>query len=215
MNTALAIRVRPGMRVTRVVTLALVLAASAGLAEAKAKNTATEAIKGANDKLRQLLGQKAAPGSDAEKKLTAEVATELRDLLDIGFLAERALVDHWSTMTEKQRTDVADTLRAVVEQNYLTQLRTNLDYQVAYGAEEAKGSDVLVHTVIKATRKGKPAEVKVDYLVRDEGDRWRVYDVSTDDVSLLDNYRSQFNRIIAKSGVDGLIAKMKSKLDAK
>jgi phospholipid transport system substrate-binding protein len=53
----------------------------------------------------------------------------------------------------------------------------------------------------------------VDYKLVAQGDEWRVYDVITEDVSILDNYRSQFNRIIAKEGVPGLIARMKAKID--
>src|SRR5262249_50684334 len=131
----------------------------------------------------------------------------------IGDLAKRALVDHWDKMTPDQRKRVVETLRSVVEKNYIRQLRSNLEYAIQYKSEEAQGSDTLVKTVIEAQRKGRPFEVTVDYLLHPEGDGWKVYDVTTDDVSILSNYRSQFNRIIAKDGVEGLITRMKSKLE--
>jgi phospholipid transport system substrate-binding protein len=203
---------RSAAKLSFLLVFALLVGAVAPVS-AKPTTSATDALRDANAKLRKLLGRKAAAGSAEERQLTAEVTTALRELFDIAFLAERALVDHWKDMTPAQRTGVTDTLREVVERNYLSQLRTNLDYEIVYKSEEAQGADVVVHTVIKATRKGRPAEIRVDYVLHDEGNHWRVYDVITDDVSLLKNYRSQFNRIIAKDGVDGLIKRMKAKLD--
>jgi phospholipid transport system substrate-binding protein len=194
-------------RIRRLIPFLLLFAAQA----AWARPTGTATIEKANTRLRELLATKAE--GDAEKKLLAKVTTELRDLFDIGDLAKRALVDHWAKMTPDQRTRVVDTLRAIVERNYIRQLRSNLEYAIQYKTEESQGADVLVKTVIQAQRKGRPFEVTVDYLLHPAGEAWKVYDVTTDDVSILQNYRSQFNRIIAKDGVNGLITRMKNKLE--
>jgi phospholipid transport system substrate-binding protein len=169
-----------------------------------ARPSPTDTIRDANTTVRTLLKQ---PGTDAK------VTHELRDLFDIGDLAKRALVDHWKDMSEKQRNDLVETLRQVVEKNYVAQLRSNLDYEIVYVGEEPHGEDVVVKTVIKAQKKGRPVEIPVDYTLRADGDHWRAYDVITDEVSILDNYRSQFNRIIAKDGIDGLIRRMKTRLE--
>ncbi|HKA89753.1 MAG TPA: ABC transporter substrate-binding protein [Haliangiales bacterium] len=197
------------MRIVFVVLLGLVLLALAPAAFARPTGTTT--IEKANTRLRELLATKAE--GEAEKKLLAKVTTELRDLFDIGDLARRALVDHWDKMTADQRTRLVDTLRSIVERNYIRQLRSNLEYAIQYKGEEPKGTDVLVKTVIQAQRKGRPFEVTVDYLLHPAGETWKVYDVTTDEVSILQNYRSQFNRIIAKEGVNGLIGRMKGKLE--
>ncbi len=190
----------------RIALLLLLLAPAAW-----ARPTGSTTIEKANTRLRELLATKAE--GNAERKLLAKVTTELRDLFDIGDLARRALVDHWDKMTPNQRTRLVDTLRSIVERNYIRQLRSNLEYAIQYKGEEPQGADVLVKTVIQAQRKGRPFEVTVDYLLHPAGDTWKVYDVTTDEVSILQNYRSQFNRIIAKEGVDGLIGRMKGKLD--
>jgi phospholipid transport system substrate-binding protein len=184
-----------------------------GPAAQAAKPSASESIKDANTRVRGLLSAKVEPGSEAERKNSARVTTELRDLFDIGDMAKRALVDHWDKMSATQRKDLVDTLRLIVERNYVSQLRSNLAYEIVYTGEEPKDGDVLVKTVIKAQRASRPVEIPVDYLLHPEGDHWRAFDVITDDVSILRNYRSQFNRIIAKEGVDGLIRRMKSKLE--
>jgi len=175
--------------------------------------SATDAIRAANSRVRELLSAKTDPGSDADRRAASKITAELRGLFDIGDLAKRALADHWDKMTPGQRTSLVDTLRLIVERNYIAQLRSNLSYEIDYTGEEPQGKDVLVKTVVKATRSGRPVEIPVDYVLRSEASGWRAYDVITDDVSILKNYRAQFNRIIGKEGVDGLIKRMKAKLD--
>lgn len=196
-----------------VVGLGVALSGAAFAADAPAEGKATEAVRKANDRLRELLGQPAADQA-AKDKNNQQVTKELGGLLDIGLLAERALVDHWEKMTPKQRTDIVATLKEVIEKNYLSQLRGNLDYKIDYlGEEPAKDGNVTVKTVIKAEKNGRPTKIFVDYTLRPEGAGWRVFDVITEEVSILKNYRNQFNKIIAKDGVDGLIAKMRNKLE--
>ena len=184
-----------------------------GLAQASAadQGPASEAIRTANTRVRELLSTHAQPGSEASRKAASKITRELRDLFDIGDLAKRALVDHWQEMSAAQRTSLVDTLRLIVERNYIAQLRSNLNYDIVYQGEEPQGGDVK--TVIKAERSGRPVEIPVEYLLHAEAGGFRAYDVVTDDVSILKNYRSQFNRIIAKEGIDGLIRRMKAKLD--
>jgi len=187
-------------RLLSIVTIALLSLLSS---LALARPAGREVVESTNTRLRSLLSAKAAP-----EKITAE----MRGLFDIGELGKRALVDHWGTMSPTQRTKSIDTLRTIVEKNYVSQLKSNLKYEVKYVGEEPQGHDTLVKTVIQAERKGRPFEISVDYLLHPEGEGWRVYDIITDEVSLLKNYRSQFNRIINKDGVDGLIKRMNDKL---
>jgi phospholipid transport system substrate-binding protein len=204
--------VQPAMKRVFLAVLVLLSLTSSFVADAAPRKTATDAMKDANARLRTLLA-KTPPDQAPSAEVAKQVTGELRDLFDIGLLTQRALVDQWDKMTPAQRTELVDTLRQIVEKNYLSQLRSNLDYKIDYGTEEKQGDEVLVHTIIRGKKNGRPTKIKVDYKLVAAGDQWRVYDVITEDVSILDNYRSQFNRIIAKEGVPGLIARMKAKLD--
>ncbi|HTJ44956.1 MAG TPA: ABC transporter substrate-binding protein [Kofleriaceae bacterium] len=172
----------------------------------------TKAVKSANDTISGLLKQKAAPGSDEEKKLAAKVTTSVRDVLDVDELGKRALVDHWKDIPAAKQKELLDTLRALLEDNYVKGLRANLEYTVDYTGESTqKDNSVLVTTVVKSKRKGRPVEFHIDYVLTNVNGKLKVYDMNTDGVGLVENYRAQFNKIIAKDGVDGLIAKMKKK----
>ena len=205
--------VQDAMKRVLLSVLVLVSLVISGLvAHAAPKKSATDAMRDANTRLRALIA-KQAPDQPPTPELAKQITGELRDLFDIGLLTQRALVDHWDKMAPAQREELVTTLREIVEKNYLSQLRSNLEYKIDYGTEEKQGDSVLVHTIIRGKKNGRPTKIKVDYKLVTVGDQWRVYDVITEDVSILDNYRSQFNRIIAKEGVPGLLSRMKAKLD--
>jgi phospholipid transport system substrate-binding protein len=193
-----------------VLTLALV--AFFGTAAQAADGPGVKAVRSANDTIAALLKQKAKPGSDDEKKLAAKVTVSVRDFLDVDLLGQRALVDHWAKMKPEEQTELLGTLRALIEDSYVKGLRANLDYTVAYLSEgkQADGT-LLVKTTITTKRHNRPFVIKVDYVLQDQAGKLRCFDVKTDGVGLVENYRAQFNKIIGKDNVAGLIAKMKKK----
>jgi phospholipid transport system substrate-binding protein len=182
-------------------------------ASAAAKTgAATEVVKHANDTISSLLKQKPAAGSQAEKDLAAKVTSSVRDFLDIDELGKRAMADQWSKLKPADQKDFLDALRALIEANYVKGLRSNLEYAVAYTGETTDpAGNTVVHTSIKTKAKGRPVEIKVDYVVVKQGDKLRAFDVVTDDVGLVDNYKSTFNKIMEKDGFTGLMAKIKKK----
>jgi phospholipid transport system substrate-binding protein len=172
----------------------------------------TKAVRKANETIAKLLEKKVAPGSAEEKQLATKVTSSVRDFLDIDALGKRALNDHWSTLTSTQQQQYMTLLRGLIEENYIKGLRANLDYDVAYTGESTnEDGNVVVTTEIKTQRRGRPHTISVDYvLIKDDG-KLRAFDVVTDGVGLVENYRSQFNRIIEKEGFEGLIKRMQKK----
>jgi ABC-type transporter MlaC component len=189
-------------------------AAQPSSAAAKA-GPGTQAVKTANETIAGLLKQKAAPGSKEEKDLAAKVTTSVRGFLDIDQLGKRAMIDNWQKLSKPQQDQFLALLRALIEDNYVRGLRANLEYQVEYTGESAdKDSNVIVATKINTKRKGRPYTIAVDYVLVKDGDKLRAWDVKTDGVGLVENYRTMFDKIIANDGFDGLIAKMKKKQTA-
>jgi len=200
-------------RTTRFLLLAVVLV-GLGPAAARAQAPAgegTRTVRGANDSVKELLHQKAEPGSAAEKKLASQVTRSVRDFLDIETLGKRAMRDHWEKLTAAQRRDFTELLRGLVEANYIKALRANVEYEVKYLGETPQGDQLLVKTEVVAKRHGRPRSIAIDYLLAREGKSWRAFDVVTDEVGLVDNYRAQFNKIIARDGFDGLLDRMRKK----
>jgi len=218
--------VRSHVALAGVLGLGLALAAGSSVAVAQSKAAApaapaapaakagngTQAVRAANDTIAGLLKQKAAPGSKEEKDLATKVTTSVRSFLDIDQLGKRAMVDNWSKLSRAQQDQFLTLLRALIEDNYVRGLRANLDYQVDYTGESTDADgNVVVTTKINTKRRGRPYAIEVDYVLVKDGDKLRAWDVKTDGVGLVENYRTMFDKIIEKDGFDGLIAKMKKK----
>ncbi len=192
----------------------LVLALFSVPAFADKAGPGTSAVKSANEKISGLLKQKVTAGSKEEKDLAGKVAGSVRDFLDIDELGKRAMSDQWSKLTAAQQTEFLTTLRELIEDNYVKGLRSNLDYTIDYTGEAPDAGspgNVVVTTQINTKRHNRPYKIEVDYVLKKDGNKLKAWDIKTDGVGLVDNYREQFNKIVEKDGFAGLIAKMKKK----
>jgi phospholipid transport system substrate-binding protein len=174
----------------------------AGPAFAEGPGPGTQVVKTANETIKTQLKSKAT---------AAKVTASVRDFIDLDELGKRALVDHWDKLTTDQQKEYQKTLRELIEANYVKGMKANVDYTIEYtGESTASGGEIIVTTIVKAKRKGRPIKISIDYtLTKDSAGKLRASDVSTDGVGLVKNYRAQYNKIINKSGFDDLIARMK------
>lgn len=171
----------------------------------------TAAVRRANETVAALLQKKAEAGSAAEKRLAADLRSQLKTFLDIDELGERALGEHYQKLGAAERKEYLSLLRDLVEGNYIKVMRSNAKYDVRYLNEAEQNGGRLVETELQIERSGRPETMSVDYVLRKEGESWRAYDLVTDGVGLVENYRAQFNKIIAKEGVGGLLDRMRKK----
>jgi phospholipid transport system substrate-binding protein len=192
--------------------LATLLLVSLPTARAAAEGPGTAVVRKANDQVSVLLKKKVAPGSPEEKKLAADITARLRDFLDIDEMGKQALVDHWSQLSAADQGEFSKLLRELIEAHYVKGLRSNISYKVVYLGEKADGAgNQVVSTEVETQRKGRPYKLSVDYKLRREAGAWRAYDVVTDGIGMVENYRAQFNKIIKKDGIAGLLDKMRKK----
>lgn len=172
-------------------------------------------LKKSNAQLDKVL-QKNKPNWSPEAELErAEVKKLVGSFLDYQELAHRSLAKHWDKLTPKQRDEFVETLRQLVERSYLKQVHGSPNYNIKYEKEEKTGSEADVTATLTTTSHGKKAKVALEYKMLWKDGHWVVYDVVTDEQSMLENYRAEFNKIINKDGFDALMKKMRKKLDEK
>jgi len=201
------------MRSSRNLIAALIGALLLWTAPASAAETPTQTLRRVQDKLTKLLKKSPKAGSAAEKQNKDEIKKAVNALLDFPELAKESLGKHWKDRSEKERKEFTGILRDLIERNYVKQLKGNLGYKLDYRKEAVTGDEAEVKTVVKFEKNGRQTEIAIDYKLRRKASVWMVYDVVTDDVSIVKNYRSQFNRIIRKESYDALVKKMRRKLD--
>jgi phospholipid transport system substrate-binding protein len=194
------------------VATAIVLIAI-GSPAASLADSPTAALRRANTRLNSLLRKKAKQGSQQAKRLESEIKAAVNQFLDFEELARLSLAKHWQKRTEKERHEFVEILRELIERNYIKQLRSHIDYHIDYQNESVDGKIAKVVTVASIKRDGRTDEAVIEYRMKKTPKGWMVYDVIPDDVSIVRNYRSQFNRIILRQSYQALVDKMKRKLE--
>lgn len=197
------------MRVVAGLSLVLGLGALAPVAHAE--EPGTKFLQARHRSVQQILEQKPA-GADAQAARVDRLSHALDELLDLSELSRRALADHWDGISEVQRGEFVALLSQLVQQSYRKNLESTLDFAVRYTAESPLGDGVLVRTVARSRKNPRAPEVSIDYALRRLPEGFRVYDITTDGVSLVENYRKQFDRIIRRDGWSALVQRMQKKL---
>ena len=187
-------------------------AGKAAAAAPPADSSPKAELKKSNDQLKKVLDKKPGPQRDGK---SSEVRKVVGQFLDFEELSRRSLARHWDTLNAKQRTDFVNTLRDLVESNYIKQIHGQADYDLKFEKETKEGTDATVAATLVTMSKGKKVNVALEYKMVWKNGHWVVYDVVTDEQSLLENYRAEFNKIINKDGFDALMKRMKKKLDEK
>jgi phospholipid transport system substrate-binding protein len=173
-------------------------------------------LKKSNAALKKVIQKQSPSWSPQRDVRNSEVRKVVGQFLDFDELARRSLARHWEGLTPRQRTEFVATLRDLVERNYLTQIHGGrADYDLKFEKEEKTGNEASVTATLTTTSKGKKVNVALDHKMLYKDGRWVVYDVVTDEQSLLENYRAEFNKIITRDGFDALVKRMKKKLSDK
>jgi phospholipid transport system substrate-binding protein len=169
-------------------------------------------LKRANAQLKKQLGNRKPSWSPEAQARNVEIKKIVGSFLDFEELARRSLIRHWDNLTPKQRADFVRTLRDLVERNYVRQLYGQPDYELLLDKEEMAGNEATVIGSLKASAKGKKVTMALEYKLVKKQNKWVVFDVVTDELSQLENYRAEFNKVIAKDSFDALLSRMKKKL---
>ncbi len=130
---------------------------------------------------------------------------------DFRRMSQSAMGRYWRRATEEQKTGVTDQFRELLVRTYATALLGYTGQQIEYlPVQYPEGAtEVLIPTRLSAA---DAPPIPVNYRLRlDESEKWLVYDVVIDGVSLITNYRSQFNAAVRRNGIDGLIKALAEK----
>jgi phospholipid transport system substrate-binding protein len=139
------------------------------------------------------------------RKLVRKIA---EDIFDFGETAKRSLGRHWLARSPAEREEFIGLFADLLERSYISKIELFNGERIQFIGDTADVDQAVVRTKI-VTKQG--TEVPVDYRMLKKGDRWLVYDVIIEGVSLVANYRTQFNKIIQTSSYQELVKKMKSK----
>ena len=200
------------LSIVRTAALAAALLVPALPGAALAQGSATAYLEQRHEEVNRLLRQEASSDS-ARRRRSQRLTRVLEQLLDYASVSEHALGDHWTERSQPERDRFVSLLRQLVERNYEGNLERILEYEVTYENERRRGQQTIVTTSARSRTQRRQPPVEIEYTLVRSGGSWRVVDVRTDGVSMVDNYRSQFDRIIDRDGWSELISRMERRLE--
>jgi phospholipid transport system substrate-binding protein len=130
------------------------------------------------------------------------------DVFDVAETARRALGPHWQRRTPAEREEFVGLFRDLLEQSYVSRIDEYGGERVEYVAERIDGDSAVVRAQI-VTKAGTAVPVE-SRLARKAG-RWLIYDILIENVSLVGNYRAQFDRVIRTSSYEELVKRLKER----
>ena len=131
------------------------------------------------------------------------------DIFDFNETARRSLGRHWQARTPAEQTEFVELFSDLLERSYLSKIELYGGEKIQFLSDSIEGGDQAKVLTKIVTKQG--TEIPIEYRMHRKGDRWLVYDVIIEGVSLVSNYRTQFNKIIQTSSYAELVKKMKTK----
>ena len=195
------------VRVNAVMLTAMVALMAIAAAPASA-GVPTDQLRGAVERVLKALDDPSLKGQGKLGERRVAVRKIANEIFDFAEIAKRSLAQHWQPLSEAQRTEFVGLFADLLERSYISKIETYGGEKIQYTAEKIDGDTATVATRV-ATKSG--AEVPIDYRLLKKGTRWLVYDVNIEGVSLVSNYRTQFNKIIQTSSFEDLLQKLKTK----
>jgi len=141
----------------------------------------------------------------ARRAVVRKIADEVFDFAET---AKRSLGRHWQSRTPGEREEFVQLFADLLERSYISRIELYGGEKIGYAGDTIQGDLATVRTKL-TTRQG--TEIPIDYRMLQKNSRWVVYDVIIEGVSLIANYRTQFNKIIQTSSYKELVKKMKTK----
>jgi phospholipid transport system substrate-binding protein len=179
----------------------------AGGAPAVAPESPTEVVKATINEVIRILSDESMKQPERLKERRKLLEDVIGRRFDYEEMSKRSLASHWKNLSEADRQEFVEVFRAFLSHTYGGKIEGYSGEQVHYLQERLEGAYAEVRTKIVSEKVSLP----MDYRLISKADDWRVYDVVADGISLVRNYRGQFDKIIRESSYADLVEKLRKK----
>ena len=173
-----------------------------------ASATPTDDVKKTVDEVVRIVADKEMKKNEVKRRQALKKSISV--IFDYSEMAKRSLGKHWNTRSAAEKKQFSELFATLLENSYAGKIESYNNEKIVYIKENVDDQYAEVKSkVVTAARD----EFTLDYRLFKENGKWMVYDVVVEGVSLVSNYRSQFNKIISSSGYEKLVKKLQSKND--
>ena len=171
---------------------------------------ATDQVKGTVDQVIKILTDPTLKGETKVQERRAKIRQVVLQRFGFTEMSKRSLGRYWSERTPEERTEFVRLFTDLLERAYIERVDGYSGEQVVYLGESVDGDYSEVRSKIVTKRN---QEIPITYRLQKASANWEVYDVIVEGVSLVNNYRTQFSKIIRTSSYQELVKKMQVKLE--
>ena len=188
--------------------IALLALAEFGIASTLLAGEPLEVVKVSADRAIQILKDPQLQAKEKKKERIERLKEIVNPLFDYDEMARRSLGPHWRRRSPQEQKEFVKLFRDFLEKIYSDRVDLYAGEKVVYGRETVEDDYAQVESTL-VNPKGE--EVSVVYRLRRNSGKWKVYDAVVENISIVNNYRSQFDRVISKSSFQELIRLLKEK----
>jgi phospholipid transport system substrate-binding protein len=168
----------------------------------------TDQVKQRVDAVLEVLRNKELKKPEKEKIRRAKIREIVDTIFDFPEMSRRSLGIHWRKRTQDEQKEFVSLFSDLLEDTYIKKIEKYNDEKILYTGESIRDNYAVVKTKV-ITR--KETEIPLDYRLLKENNKWEVYDVVIEGVSLVNNYRSQFSEILNSNPYAELVNRLKKK----
>lgn len=166
----------------------------------------TEDVKKTVDEVVRIVASKDMKKNETKRRQALK--NTIGTIFDYTEMSKRSLGKHWNTRSAAEKKQFTDLFATLLENSYASKIESYNNEKIVYIKDIEDGNYAEVRSkVITAARD----EFTLDYRLFKQNNKWMVYDVIIEGVSLVSNYRSQFNKIVTADGYSTLVNKLQSK----
>jgi phospholipid transport system substrate-binding protein len=137
-----------------------------------------------------------------------KIRVVIAERFDFRAMSQRTLATNWKKASKEEQQQFIELFAELIQNTYIGRVEAYTNEEVKYPGEKVTNDRAVVDTLIATSSK----EIPVTYKLYLKGDRWLVYDVNIEGVSLISNYRNSYQEIVKREGLTGLLAKMEEKV---
>src|ERR671918_2021069 len=167
-----------------------------------------QVVKTAADKAIQILKDPALQGKDKKKERIDRLREVANPIFDYEEMAKRALGPHWRRRSPAEQEEFVKLFRDFLEKSYSDKVDLYDGQRVVFGRETIDQDFAQIESTFISA---KGEEFAFHYKLRRADGKWKIYDAVIENISIVNNYRSQFDRVIAKSSYEELKRLLKEK----
>jgi phospholipid transport system substrate-binding protein len=169
----------------------------------------TRQVKIGIESILDILRDSSLKGDEMKAQRRAKLLKTIQKQFDFTEMSRRSLARQWKKRSPEERTEFISLFSGLMERNYIGKIDVYTNEKIKYTKEEIDEEFATVKTVIVTRDK---QEIPITYSLHNVKDKWRVYDVVVNGISLINTYRQQFRSIIQKSSYGGLAKILRRKI---